>query len=176
MNLANRITILRLLVIPFFIMAILYSRLEIALIIFALAALSDGVDGYIARKYNQKTELGRILDPLADKILIISALICLSVSKTIAPSFKLPPYVPIIIISRDAIIILGVLLIYVIKGEINIKPTLISKITTFFQMLTIIAVLMSFQFSSILWNLAIGFTLVSGIDYIIKGSKILSEK
>ncbi|MFH1594477.1 MAG: CDP-alcohol phosphatidyltransferase family protein [Candidatus Omnitrophota bacterium] len=176
MNLANRITILRILLIPFFITAILYSRFEYALLIFIVAALSDGVDGYIARATKQRSRLGKILDPIADKLLILSAYICFTVSSGIPAHLKPPTYVPIIIISRDAIIILGALLIHFTKGELEIKPTIISKITTFFQMATVLSILFRYDFSSLLWNIAVGFTICSGIDYVIKGSRSLSDK
>ena len=175
MNLANKITILRILLIPFFISFILYSKWEMALIIFIIAAVSDGIDGYLARTLKQRTELGRILDPIADKILILSAFIAFSVVKDLPAAIKLPRYVPIVIISRDAIIVLGVLLIYFMKGKIEIKPTIISKITTFLQMITVISILLKLAVSGILWNITVGFTVYSGLDYIIKGSRLLNE-
>lgn len=176
MNLANKITIFRILLIPFFIAFILYSKWDIALIFFVAAAVSDGIDGYIARTTKQRTELGRILDPIADKLLILSAFICLSVAKELHVSVKPPIYVPIVIISRDAIIVLGALLIYFIKGELEVKPTFISKITTFFQMVTVISILLKLAVSPLLWNLTVGFTVYSGADYVVKGSKLLNEK
>lgn len=176
MNLANKITILRILLIPFFIAFILYSKWNMAIFVFILAAITDGIDGYIARTTKQRTKLGRILDPIADKLLILSAFICFSVIKDLSPNLKPPPYVPVIIISRDAIIVLGVLLIYFIKGQLEIKPTLISKITTFFQMAAVISILLKLAISPLLWNIAVGFTITSGIDYIIKGSRLLNEK
>lgn len=174
MNLANKITIIRILLIPFFIAFVLYSRWEWALIIFIIAAISDGVDGYIARAFSQRTELGEILDPIADKLLILSAFICLSVVPSLPEKVKMPLYVPIVIISRDAIIVLGAMVIYFIKGKLEIKPTVISKITTFFQMLTVIAVLLKLGASSVLWNVAVGFTVLSGVDYVIRGTRLFN--
>ena len=107
MNLANKITISRIILTPIFITAIVYSRMDIALVLFTLAIISDGLDGFIARTLNQKTALGTILDPIADKILLVSAFICLSLVNNVPANLKLPPYVPIIVISRDAIIVLG---------------------------------------------------------------------
>ncbi len=176
MNLANKITILRILCIPFFIAFILYSKWEIALFVFIIAAISDGIDGYIARTTKQRTELGKVLDPIADKLLILSAFICFGVVKGLPLPVKPPHYVPIIIISRDGIIMLGALLIYFLKGHLEIKPTLLSKITTVFQMATVIGILLKLAISPILWNIAVGFTLLSGADYVAKGSKLLNEK
>ena len=176
MNLANAVTIFRLLSVPFFISFVLYSKWEMALLVFILAAASDGLDGYIARRAKQKTELGSVLDPIADKVLILSAFICLSISEALPVSVKPPTYVPIVIISRDAIILLGAILIYIIKGSFEAKPTLISKITTFLQMTTVISILLKLALSPFLWNIAVGFTVLSGIDYVIRGSRLFNEK
>lgn len=176
MNLANKITIFRILIIPLFISFILYSRWNAALVVFCIAAISDGVDGYIARKYSQRTELGRILDPIADKLLILSAFISLSVNHELLLPLRLPAYVPIVIISRDAIIILGALVIYHIKGKLEVKPTMVSKATTFLQMASVAGILLKLPVSPYLWNIAVGFTVVTGVDYVIKGSKFFNEK
>ncbi|MCQ9206409.1 MAG: CDP-diacylglycerol--glycerol-3-phosphate 3-phosphatidyltransferase [Omnitrophica bacterium] len=176
MNIANKITILRILLIPLFISFILYSKWDLALLVFFVAAISDAVDGYVARALSQRTELGKILDPIADKLLILSAFICFSVTTNPPMHLKLPVYVPIIIISRDAIIVLGALVIFFVKKELEVKPTMIGKVTTFFQMATVIAILLKTPVSPVLWNIAVGLTIASGIDYIIKGSRVLGEK
>ena len=176
MNLANKITISRILLIPFFIAFVLYSKLEAAFVVFIIAAISDALDGYVARVMNQRTELGEILDPLADKALLLSAFICLSTISTIPAHLKIPAYVLIIVISRDAIIVFGIILIHFIKGSIAIRPSPVGKITTFFQMLTILGVLIGAKFSPILWNAAVVLTIISGAYYIKEGSRLLSEK
>ncbi len=175
MNLANKVTIARIILIPFFVSSIVYSRMDIALIFFALAIITDGVDGFIARTQNQKTQLGMILDPVADKLLLMSAFICLSIMKNVPDGIRLPPYVPIIVISRDAIIVLGSILVYVIRGSLKVSPSAVGKITTFFQMMTIVSILVLFRQSYIVWNIAVALTVISGIDYVIKGSRLLSE-
>ena len=174
LNLANKISIGRIILIPFFIAAIVYARTDIAFVLFLLAIVSDALDGYIARTQNQKTRLGTFLDPLADKMLLVSAFICLAISKGVPPELRFPPYVPIIVISRDALIVLGSIIIYVIAGDINIRPTVSGKITTFFQMLTIASVLMQFRYSRIVWNIAVAMTVISAIDYLIVGSRLLN--
>lgn len=175
LNLANRITITRIILTPLFIAAIIYGRMDIAILLFTMAIISDGLDGFIARTRNEKTILGTILDPVADKILLISAFICLALVNSMPDNFKLPPYVPIIVISRDAIIILGSIIIYVVKGGLKIEPSAWGKVTTFFQMITIISVLLSFKYSVYIWNTAALLTIISGVDYMLKGSRILSE-
>jgi len=176
MNLANKITILRILLVPFFISFVLYSRLEIALIVFILAVITDGVDGYVARAMDQKTKIGALLDPIADKILILSAFACLVFVKDVPQSMALPPYVPVIVISRDLIIIIGSVLIYMLKGDIEIRPSALGKITTFLQMATIILLLSKFSYVIYVWNLMIAFTVGSGVEYIMRGSKMLGDK
>lgn len=176
LNLANRITIARIICVPFFIAATVYAKHELALAIFIIAVISDGLDGFIARALQQKTMLGTILDPVADKILIVSAYICLSMSNSLPPDFKLPPYVPIVIISRDAIIVLGSVLIHVVTGNLKIAPSAVGKTTTFFQMITVVSVLLQYKYSFVIWNLAVLFTVISGVDYLIKGSRLFENR
>ena len=175
MNLANKISIGRIILIPFFITAVVYSKMDLALLFFVAAIVSDGVDGFVARALKQKTQLGSILDPIADKMLLISAYVCFSVVSSIPQHLRLPPYVPIIIISRDAIIILGSVIVYILKGDIKITPSIIGKVTTFFQMMTIVCILVRFDHSGLVWNIATALTILSGIDYVVKGSRMLGE-
>ena len=175
MNLANRITITRIILTPLFIAAVVYGRMDIALILFATAVISDGLDGFVARSMHQKTFIGTILDPVADKILLISAFICLTLTNSIPEVLRLPPYVPIIVISRDAIIVLGSMLIHVVRGEVKIAPSFWGKFTTFFQMMTVVSILVQFKYSCYVWNTAAILTVISGIDYMLKGSQTLNE-
>lgn len=175
MNLANKITIARIILIPFFIASVIYNRLDIALAVFICAVISDGLDGLIARAMDQKTQLGTVLDPVADKLLLMSAFITLAVSKSIPAGLRLPAYVPIIVISRDALIVLGTVMIYFLAGDVKIEPSAYGKLTTFFQMMTIVSVLVHFKYSFAVWTVAIIFTAISGIDYLIKGSRMLNN-
>ena len=175
MNLPNKITITRIILVPFFIAAIVYARMDIALIFFALAVISDGIDGLLARTRNQKTALGTILDPLADKLLLVSAFICLSLADPDTFMVKLPPYVPIIVISRDAILIIGAIIVHVVTGEVKISPSAVGKITTFFQMMTVVSILIQARYAYLVWNVTVALTVISAIDYIIKGSRLFNE-
>lgn len=181
MNLANRISIARILLIPFFVASVIYYNGQrdylrfAALGIFLLAVISDGLDGYIARAKNQKTTLGSYLDPMADKLLLITAFICLSFAGNFPQGHNLPAWVVLIVISRDIIIILGSVVVYLMKGHLEIIPSKLGKVTTFFQMLTVISVLLHFKYSFIVWDLAVVFTVSSGIGYIRRGSRSLSE-
>ncbi|MCX5707334.1 MAG: CDP-alcohol phosphatidyltransferase family protein [Candidatus Omnitrophica bacterium] len=177
MNIANKISTFRILSVPFFIASLVYYTPErdylriVALVIFIIAALSDAADGYMARKSKQQSKAGLILDPLGDKLLLMSAFISLCVDSHLGIRF--PLWVILIVISRDVIIILGAIVIHVVKQRINIFPTRWGKLTTIFQMSAVISVLVQFKFSFIFWQLAVIFTVVSGIDYIKRGFQVL---
>jgi len=176
MNWPNRLTIFRIVLIPGFIVAIVYKKLEIAFIIFLIAAITDALDGYIARVRNEKTKLGSILDPIADKLLITSAFITYSFLAEIPLNLKMPIYIPIIVVSRDIIILLGTMIIYLLFDNIDIKPTIIGKITTFFQMCTIIVILLRFPYSKWIWNITAILTVISGLNYVKIGTKYINER
>jgi cardiolipin synthase len=177
MNFANKISTFRILIVPFFIASLTYYSPErdylrfVALAIFILAVVSDAVDGYVARKSKQISKAGVVLDPLGDKLLLMSAFICLAIIKEFPLRF--PLWVTLVVISRDTIILLGTVVIYMVKQNINLYPSRWGKFTTTFQMLSVIAVLLQARFAYIVWWTACFFTLISGIDYIRKGFKIL---
>ena len=176
MNFANKISTSRILSVPFFVASLIYYSAErdflrwVALIIFTLAVLSDAVDGYIARKSKQQSKAGLVLDPLGDKLIIMSAFICLSFEKFI---FRFPLWVTFIVISRDLIILLGAIVIFIVKKDINVSPTKWGKFTTTFQMLAVLTVLLQIRIAFIFWWLAVIFTVISGLDYIRRGFAIL---
>jgi CDP-diacylglycerol--glycerol-3-phosphate 3-phosphatidyltransferase len=164
--------------VPFFVASLIYYRRPereflrfVALGIFILGVISDAVDGYIARKSKQKSQAGLVLDPLGDKLLLMSGFICLSMIKEFPLRF--PLWATFIVISRDAIILLGTVVIFMVRQNIQILPTKWGKLTTIFQMAAVIAVLVQLSFAFIFWWLAVFFTLVSGIDYIKRGFSIL---
>ena len=171
MNWANRLTVLRIILVPVFVMSILYNRLNLALVIFIFASVTDALDGYLARALNQQTKLGATMDPIADKLLIMSAYVSLSLVSGLPEYVRMPVYVPLAVISRDVIILIGAGIIYLNNGTVTIRPTVISKVTTFLQMLTIVAVLLKFVYSNWIWNVAVLCTVFSGLDYIRLGAK-----
>jgi CDP-diacylglycerol--glycerol-3-phosphate 3-phosphatidyltransferase len=181
MGLANKITIIRILLVPFLLISLFYYKAEydflrfIALGIFFICGITDAIDGYVARKFYQKTKLGSILDPLADKLLILTAFLSLSVLKNIPAASKIPPWLTIAVISRDVIIIIGAAVIFVMIKDIEIRPSLLGKATTLFQMLTIVAALFQFEFVKVLWWSTAFFTILSGLGYIWRGTKVLNE-
>jgi len=177
MNFANKISTFRILTVPFFIASLVYYspgrdhlRL-VALGIFILGVISDAVDGHIARRSRQYSKAGLVLDPLGDKLLLMSAFICLFLADELVVRF--PLWVTFLVISRDVIILLGVVVIYVVKQSMDVRPSKWGKFTTTFQMAAVIAVLLQLSFSYIFWWLAVAFTVISGVDYVRKGFKLL---
>jgi len=177
---ANKITICRIITVPFFIVAVLYyspAREYLrywALGIFLFAVISDVIDGYIARTRHQKTKAGAILDPLADKILLISAFISLYKMGGFFPVIHLPLWLVVAVISRDVILLIGSLIIYITHGGIPLQATRWGKISTFFQVMTVIGILIQWPESVFFWLFVVVLALVSGVDYIRHGIKIMN--
>jgi len=174
MNLANKITIIRIIVIPFFITLLIYGYLILALILFCLMGLTDGVDGFIARIKGQKTELGTFLDPLADKLLLTTSFITLSIVG------EIPVWITILVVSRDVLIVIGALVTHILTDNLVVSPSILGKATTFVQILTISLVLLfyvlhkSSPILTILFLTTAFFTVASGIDYIYREVKIIN--
>jgi len=182
MTTANKITILRILLVPFFVVQVLYyvnTGIEwyrlFAFLCFGVAAISDGIDGYIARRYNQISELGKIIDPLADKLLLISAVVLLSM-KNEPYLERIPIWLTATILSRDAILIIGLLLIQYVCGKATVRPIMLGKVATVLQMICVLWALLKFS-QGILLLLAIAAaacTGVSGLIYVFEGVRQLS--
>ncbi|MFA6243095.1 MAG: CDP-alcohol phosphatidyltransferase family protein [Candidatus Hydrogenedentales bacterium] len=177
MTLANRITIGRLVLIPVFIVLIMSYTREApwfriaALVTFIVAAISDGVDGFVARAYNQKSKLGAVLDPLADKLLVNLAFVFLAVNDQLRT--PIPAWFPVVILSRDAIIVIGAYLINEYFGPVRVKPQVSGKLTTTLQMALIISVLLELN-GRFIMGLLIGTLVVSVfsfVDYLRAGVK-----
>ena len=128
-TLPNVLTLLRILAVPFFAIAVWYGQMPEACILFVGAGLTDGLDGYIARRFNQKSALGAILDPAADKLLITTALILLAFPKGCL-AVRIPPWVTILAISRDVVISLVALLGYDHLHASKFRPSRLGKLTT----------------------------------------------
>jgi CDP-diacylglycerol--glycerol-3-phosphate 3-phosphatidyltransferase len=192
MTTANKITVVRILMIPAFVtMAIYYGEsiergepLEwqrfTAIIIFLVAAVSDGLDGYVARRYNQRSALGVILDPIADKGLLLSGIITLSISNwsRVDPEYgRFPTWFPVLVISRDVVILVGSAVLHLLNGKVQVKPTWTGKVATFFQMAAIAWVMLQLRFFPLIYVVAAAgfFTLVSGVIYVTNGFRQLGE-
>lgn len=187
MTTANKVTILRMLLIPFFVVEALYYvktgkegfRLA-AILAFGIAAICDGVDGYIARHYNQRSELGAVLDPLADKLLLVSGIILFTFDNH--PYFgSIPLWLTGTIIGRDLLLLIGWGVIHATVGKVTVRPRILGKIATVLQMISIIWILLQWdtQFPPgwyWTWTLSAAFcTGISGLLYVWDGMKQLSS-
>ena len=173
-NLPNSLTILRILLVPVFVGLLLYEHYDIALLTLLIAALTDILDGMIARITDQRTLLGEYLDPLADKLLLMSAIITLSVLHFI------PIWAVIVVVSRDAILLTGTLVANLTETNIDISPTILGKGTTFAQICYIIATMLSVTgrvslalVEPFLWVM-VALTVGSGMHYLFRGIQYLN--
>ena len=171
MGLANWLTTLRIFLIPFFVTLLVYRHPRAALLVFCLASLTDLLDGYIARSRGRQTRLGAFLDPVADKLLLTSAFVTLTYLKVI------PFWIAVVVVSRDLVLSVGVLVIHVAGGTVQPAPSWLGKLSTVFQMATVLAAMISFYFGALqvlprlfAWVTAV-FTVTSGLQYIIQGLK-----
>lgn len=117
----------------------------VALLVFVLAAVSDGVDGYIARHWNQRTELGLRLDPLADKLLLTSGLVFLAANRAFDPG--IPQWFPVLVLIRESVIIFGAILITQKRGRVEVRPSFIGKISTVLMMGILTGGLLNFPYT-----------------------------
>ncbi|MCK4912463.1 MAG: CDP-alcohol phosphatidyltransferase family protein [Candidatus Omnitrophica bacterium] len=180
MSLADKLTTIRIVLIPVFVSLLIYSQSyhhlrHIATIVFIIAVLSDFFDGLAARIRKEKSEFGQVLDPVADKLLLFAAFISLYVFRETLPlDYKMPLGIILVIVSRDLIILLGVIIINVLKKQAFMEPSFLGKMTTFFQMFTILALLFNSSFFPWIWKGAVFFTLASGVDYFLRGVRVLN--
>lgn len=171
MNLANKITITRIFLVPLFLFFLLvkvpYGNL-IATIIFSLAALTDSLDGYIARSRNQVTKFGKFLDPLADKLIVTAALVALVELR------KVPSWLVVIILARE-FAITGLRAVAAADGNV-IAASNWGKAKTVTQIIAIIASLIELKYNLFIMYLATIITIISGVDYILKNKKSINSK
>jgi CDP-diacylglycerol--glycerol-3-phosphate 3-phosphatidyltransferase len=196
MTTANKITIARILMIPLFVlMAIYYGRDKeawqrwCAVALFVTAAASDGIDGYIARRHNQRSQLGVVLDPLADKGLLLAGIITLTFSNW---NYEFPLWFPVLVIARDIIVVTGAMALQFLNGSVRVRPSWTGKVATVLQMIAIGLVML--QWDAFGRDVSIGghsvhvsfldlpvvlaglFTAVSGFGYVVDGIAQLHAK
>ncbi|MBI5552578.1 MAG: CDP-alcohol phosphatidyltransferase family protein [Desulfobacterales bacterium] len=175
MSIPNILTVVRILLTPVFVILLLRELYPQALMVFAIAGLSDGLDGFIARYFNQRTVLGAYLDPMADKLLLVTAYVMLGMLDVI------PDWVAVIVIARDVIIVLGIAIIALTAKSYEIRPSLVSKATTVTQILLVLLALydpaaakLIALHAPLIWITAV-ITTFSGLHYIFIGMHILQE-
>lgn len=181
LTLANKITVGRIIIVPLFITTVLnyspgrYDLRYLALAFFLVAVISDVIDGYIARRYYQKTRAGAILDPLADKLLLISAFLCLYIIGRDLPVFRFPVWLVVTLISRDVILLLGALIIQAMTGKLSIEANTWGKATAFCQTVCVVGMLLQWEISRFVWPVAVVLTVISGLIYIREGIRVLND-
>ena len=178
---ANQLTILRMVFVPCFVLLLIYGHPKSATALFLIAGFTDGLDGLLARKLQQKTVLGSFLDPTADKLLLTSAFVTLSIP-SIPLVLHIPIWLTVLTISRDVLIALSVLIIHLQTQHSNFPPSILGKCTTAVQLLTV-GVCMAANFEA---NLAeavfplvvyatLAFTLASGLHYSYRSIKLIAS-
>lgn len=177
---ANQLTLLRMLLIPAFVLFVVYGYFGWALVIFTLAGLTDALDGLIARATHQKTDLGAWLDPAADKLLLVTTFIVLTLPN-IGLTNRIPIWLTVLIISRDVGIVLTVAIVGLAMGPRTFKPSLLGKGATALYILTCVIVMFfnylgttSWIVDAFIWA-SLAITLASGIDYIFRVARIINR-
>jgi len=175
MTIPNLITAFRIILVPVFVIYLINDRLNAALIVFLVCMVSDGIDGMVARVFNQKSRLGAYLDPLADKTLLVTAFVLLGVRG------YLPSWFTVTAIARDVMILLGVVVIHLNRLELKIRPSAVSKINTCLQFITLSVVLLKGYILlppvvyQLLYYITAALTITSGLHYMQYGLKIMGE-
>lgn len=173
----NTLTFARIVIIPIFVTSLLYKKYQYALILFIIAAVTDLLDGFLARITNQKTKLGAFLDPFADKFLLLTSFILFAIYGW------LPNWITITVISRDIIVVVGWCMLVIFIHHRKVEPSLIGKLANAFQAILIAYILLSINYAidnavikdSILLLAAV-FTVLSGIQYVYRGYKLFHER
>ena len=174
---ANQLTILRMAFVPIFVLLVVYNHTAGALAVFILAGVTDLLDGFIARKFGQKTPIGAFLDPIADKLLLASSFILLSLS-ALELSVKIPLWLTITVIGRDVLLIVSVVIINLTMGRHLFSPSRYGKATTASQLLTVLLVLVTnalqvnIPYLDFVFYLTFALTVISGLQYLARGIKL----
>ena len=197
LNWANRITILRILLIVPFVSCMLKANdasisesmrdvmRYVSVFVFFVMAISDGIDGYLARRDGQTTKLGSFLDPMADKLLMTCACVLLAMPRGGVAGFGLPPTVAVLIIGKDMFLLIGFVIIYFITFQVRVVPVLIGKIATALQLSMVAGILLGPEISlllpwwiwflRVLWWSAAGTAILATLIYIRNGSRYVEE-
>jgi cardiolipin synthase len=191
LNLPNRITMTRIFLVAPLVICLLKLNAGwsgwryLALALFVLMSLSDALDGFLARRLNEETPLGRYLDPVGDKLLITCAVILLAIDATAVAGFRLPSWVPVIAIGKDLIVLIGFLLIYIATGQYFVRPRTLGKACTLIQLVTVGYCLAAPELDAIvpyaraiwagLYGLASAAAVAALIDYVRIGNRFAAD-
>jgi cardiolipin synthase (CMP-forming) len=182
LTIPNLLTFLRMALIPVFASLLFYGYSGYALIVFVIAGVSDGVDGFLARRFKQETELGTIIDPIADKLLMTTAFIVLTIPNVLQPVHHLPVpfWVTAAVIGRDVLIITVAAAINVMTGFRGFKPSFLGKLSTFVQVVAVTLILFAAVFGYTFYLpttyvLVVLLAFLSGAHYIFHVAKLMKE-
>lgn len=180
LNIPNLLTLLRMGMIPLFVIALLNAEPGKALIIFVVAGLTDALDGLVARVFEQASVLGAYLDPLADKLLLTTAYIMLSIPSESGSLLVIPLWVTVLVLARDILILVIALVLWMALDLSKFTPTKVSKVNTVFQVVGVILVLLTGVSTifvvpaTICIYLVAGLTVLSGLDYIYRANRMVA--
>lgn len=188
-TLPNLLTMFRMALVPVFVSLLFYQKFFFGLIAFVIAGVTDGLDGFLARRFDQKSELGTILDPIADKLLLVTSFIVLSLP-SISPAQTAPSHLPVpfwvtaAVISRDVFIIVGAAAINIVTGFRSFRPSWLGKVNTTVQIFAIVSILIAASIPSwisgyylpTVYVMVFVFAVVSGLHYVFFASGLLNEE
>lgn len=182
----NLLTVFRMVLIPVFVSLLFYQRFLLALTVFVLAGVTDGLDGLLARRFNQKSQLGTILDPIADKLLLVTSFVVLSMRavfpQPLPSHLPVPFWVTVAVISRDVFILVGAAAINIVTGFRGFRPSLLGKINTTVQIFAIAAIIFAASvpygtgyYLPTIYTTVFAFAVLSGAHYVFFVSKLVNE-
>lgn len=181
LNIPNLVTLMRMGIIPLFVIALLNGESGKALVLFVLAGLTDALDGFLARVFEQSSILGAYLDPIADKLLLTSAYIMLTIPSLNAGQVLIPVWVTVLVLARDILILVIALVLWMALGQSKFTPTKLSKVNTVVQVAGVILVLLSglsetmVMPATVCVYLVAALTVLSGCDYIYRANQMVAN-
>lgn len=182
----NMLTIFRMVLIPVFVTLVFYQRFLLALAAFVVAGITDGLDGLLARRFDQRSQLGTVLDPIADKLMLVTAFVVLSM-RSVFPQpvpnhLPIPFWVTIAVISRDVFIVVGAAAINIMTGFRGFRPSWLGKVNTTVQIIAIAIIMFAASvpygtgyYLPTLYAIVFALVLLSGAHYVFFASKLLNE-
>lgn len=182
----NMLTVFRMVLIPVFVTMLFYQRFILALAVFVCAGLTDGLDGLLARRFDQRSQLGTVLDPIADKLMMVTAFIVLSMRGIFPPPvpshLPVPFWVTVTVISRDVFIVVGAAAINIMTGFRGFRPSWLGKVNTTVQIVAIAAIMFAASvpyytgyYLPTVYATVFTFAILSGLHYIFFASKLMNE-
>jgi len=186
-TLPNVLTIIRMVLIPVFVSMLFYQRFVLALLIFVIAGITDGLDGLFARRFRQQSQLGRILDPIADKLMLVTSFVVLSmrgVFPTPLPRhLPIPFWVTITVLSRDVFILIGAAAINIVTGFRNFRPSFPGKVSTAVQIVAVAAVMLAARvrigagyYLPTLYTAVFALAIFSVVHYVFFVSRLMNDE